>query len=227
MAMEFGHIGVLPNLSELGLKQQALSPVYVDTHKSTEFSQISVQEQRHFALKLYTREGDLVEAHSGNQFHYLSQQMTSHNEHGLQKVQLGNQSMQSSQWIQVQGNLSEEELLAIESLMAQLSKLSEMFFQSNLPAALQQAMGLDIDSEYIGSLDVELSHRVQKSLQTYQSVEQLEPLDVKSNKQPFIDELAATQQMIKQVQQAYPKLTEFLQAYFEQLSLKERHEFHI
>lgn len=95
-------------------------------------------------------------------------------------------SSQSSRFeFSVQGDLSEEELLAINDLLAQVDKVSSLFFSEQFNEAFESAMSLGFDSKQIASFSLDLSSLQVQEVRSYQESSR-NALDSYKRNQPLI-----------------------------------------
>src|SRR5690606_10448912 len=85
-----------------------------------------------------------------------------------------NASYSSSQSfsLSIEGDLSEDELGAINDLLGRVNDLAGQFFNGNLDTAFNQAMNMGYDAEQIGSFSLNLAQaEIQQVTQAYQTFE--------------------------------------------------------
>lgn len=126
---------------------------------------------REFSFELTTKEGDKVtiKASSSEGLAVEAGRAT----RGNNSVGGLNASYSSSQSfsLSVEGDLSEEELGAINDLLGRVNDLAGQFFNGNLDTAFEQALNLGYDDEQIGSFSLNLAQaEIQQVTQAYQNV---------------------------------------------------------
>ncbi|WP_426417884.1 DUF5610 domain-containing protein [Aestuariirhabdus sp. LZHN29] len=147
--------------------QPQISPEAVQTYFSAEAIQVS----RSFEFELTTAEGDRVTINAAGAAGY--------GQGSYQGIESGEGESQSvsafasaayqrgSFAFEVQGDLNEEELKAIDALLSQVNDLSDSFFNGNLDEAFSKALSLGFDSRQINSFELDLSQT-----KTYTAIEQ-------------------------------------------------------
>ena len=113
-----------------------------------------------FVLK--TREGDQVLI----RFADIESLSARKNEEGM-SLSL---SQQSQFQFSVQGDLSEQEITAINEVLEQVGNISRLFFDEQFEQAFQSAMQLGFDSEQIASLSLDLSKTQVQEIRVYEGV---------------------------------------------------------
>ncbi len=153
---------------------------------------------RQFSFSLTTKEGDkltikataseglAVEAGRANQ--------------GSSSVGFYNASYsadQSMSW-QVEGDLNEEELNAINDLLGRVNELAGQFFSGNLDAAFEQAVNLGYDDSQIGKFALNLSQvEIQQVTQAYKTFEPRADLSDNNDARLFTERLLPLGNFIK------------------------------
>lgn len=126
---------------------------------------------REFSFELTTKEGDKVtiKATSSEGLAIEAGRATrGNNSAGALNA---SRSSSDSFSLSVDGDLSEEELGAINDLLGRVNDLAGQFFSGNLDAAFDQAVNLGYDNEQIGSFSLNLAQvEIQQVTQAYQSV---------------------------------------------------------
>lgn len=113
-----------------------------------------------FVLK--TREGDEVLI----RFADIERLSAKQNDQGV-SVKL---SQQSQFQFAVKGDLSEEEITAINDVLEQVGNISRLFFDEQFEQAFQSAMQLGFDSSQIASLSLDLSKTQVQEIKVYEGV---------------------------------------------------------
>lgn len=122
---------------------------------------------REFSFQLTTQEGDRVtiRASSSEGFAF---ETGGNNGKSAQGSYSASQSMS---W-QVQGNLNDDEVSAINDLLNNVDKLAAQFFDGDLDTAFEKAKNLGYDDAQIGSFSLNLAQaEVQQVTQTYKTFE--------------------------------------------------------
>lgn len=141
------------------------------TSSSIGYGNYEYGRAREFSFELTTKDGDKVtiKASSSEGLAVEAGRAT----RGNNSVGALNASYSSSQSfsLSVEGDLSEEELGAINDLLGRVNDLAGQFFAGNLDTAFEQAVNLGYDDEQIGSFSLNLAQaEIQQVTQAYQSV---------------------------------------------------------
>ncbi len=126
---------------------------------------------REFSFELTTKDGDKVTIKASSSEGLAVE--AGRSERGTKSVSALNASYSSSESfsLSVEGDLSEEELGAINDLLGRVSDLAGQFFDGNLDTAFEQAMNLGYDQDQIGSFALNLAQaEIQQVTQAYQRV---------------------------------------------------------
>lgn len=126
---------------------------------------------REFSFELTTKDGDKVTIKASSSEGLAVE--AGRAGRGNNSVSALNASYSSSESfsLSVEGDLSEEELGAINDLLGRVNDLAGQFFSGNLDTAFEQAVNLGYDDEQIGSFSLNLAQaEIQQVTQAYQSV---------------------------------------------------------
>jgi len=144
-------------------------PDFVPKAKSQDsYSNYEYARAREFSFELTTKEGDKVKitASASEGFAYES------NENSKGKSANGSYSASQAMSLQVEGNLSDEELGAINELLGKVNDLAGEFFDGDLDKAFAQAQELGYDDQQIGSFSLNLAKvDIQQATQAYKTFE--------------------------------------------------------
>ena len=127
---------------------------------------------REFSFELTTKEGDKVTIKAATSEGLAIE--AGRAGRGNNSVSALNASYSASQSfsLSIEGELSEDELSAINDLLGRVNDLAGQFFAGNLDAAFDQAMNLGYDAEQIGSFSLNLAQaEIQQVTQAYQTFE--------------------------------------------------------
>ncbi|PUA29826.1 MAG: hypothetical protein B0W54_04525 [Cellvibrio sp. 79] len=141
------------------------------TSSSIGYGNYEYGRAREFSFELTTKDGDKVtiKASSSEGFAAEAGRAT----RGNNSAGALNASYSSSQSfsLNIEGDLSEEELGAINDLLGRVNDLAGQFFNGNLDTAFEQALNLGYDDEQIGSFSLNLAQaEIQQVTQAYQNV---------------------------------------------------------
>jgi len=132
------------------------------------YSNYEYARAREFSFELTTKEGDKVKitASASEGFAYEA------NENSKGKSVNGSYSASQAMSLQVEGNLSDEELGAINELLGKVNDLAGEFFDGDLDKAFAQAQELGYDQDQIGSFSLNLAKvDIQQVTQAYKAFE--------------------------------------------------------
>ena len=132
------------------------------------YSNYEYARAREFSFELTTKEGDKVKitASASEGFAYET------NENSKGKSVNGSYSASQAMSLQVEGNLSDEELGAINELLGKVNDLAGEFFDGDLDKAFAQAQELGYDQDQIGSFSLNLAKvDIQQVTQAYKAFE--------------------------------------------------------
>ncbi|MCO7225369.1 DUF5610 domain-containing protein [Pleionea sp. CnH1-48] len=142
----------------------------------------SYEETQSFDLELVTQEGDIVQISFAEAF---SSRSAAFYESSADKTEFGYTEQvrfESTFELSVQGDLNEEELEAINAVLADVESLAQDFYQGNLDEAFNKALELDINRDELKSLDLNL-----QQTQTYQAIAAYEQQSTGSNRPAIAD----------------------------------------
>lgn len=121
----------------------------------------SIERRENVELEIQTRDGDIITLSLNNASSQSASVLAGSASSGNNRAALlAYQQVEkaSSQFsFTVQGELDEEELKALELLLADISSLSEEFFSGNFDEAFEQALSLQLDPSEFTSLSLDLS----------------------------------------------------------------------
>ncbi|WP_144393940.1 DUF5610 domain-containing protein [Pleionea sediminis] len=136
---------------------------------STEYSQ-----NRSFSLDLVTQDGDKVSIDIRRSLN-ASESTSYQNSDGQESLQLDRQFSFSGQFeLNVQGELDEDELQAINNLLSDVDSIANDFYSGRLDQAFNAATQINFDASELSSLDLDLKQTTRVSAITaYQSNSEL------------------------------------------------------
>ncbi len=139
-------------------------------------------------LSIETRDGDKInlsfismlmqqrEGATGALYRNTDDDGSSARQLGIAAFQQNSSSYAASFELSVQGDLDEDELVAIQDLISQISTLADKFFSGDMAQAFEKAMALDMDMDELASMSLSLSQtQVVQAERAYQSVSDLGP----------------------------------------------------
>ena len=201
-----------PNLFKSSSTQEA-KPAAAGSSASMLVNDITASSAD-FVLK--TREGDQVLI----RFADMEQLRAKQSDDGL-SLSL---SQQSQFQFSVQGDLSEQEITAINEVLEQVGNISRLFFDDQFEQAFQSAMQLGFDSEQIASLSLDLSKTQIQEVRIYEGAAKGALESYKRN-QPLInmvqqfERLDAMLSPLKRFEELHSMIDELVSKAIEQYSL--------
>lgn len=127
---------------------------------------------REFSFELTTKEGDKVTIKAASSEGLAVE--AGRAGRGNNSVSAVNASYSASQSfsLSIEGDLSDDELVAINDLLGNVNELASQFFDGNLDVAFDQAMNMGYDAGQIGSFSLNLAQaEIQQVTQAYQTFE--------------------------------------------------------
>lgn len=118
----------------------------------------SKQESRLFDFSLTTKEGDVVKIQAALASVSLLDGESVRTQHGEEHSVNKQFFAQSGFYLNVEGDLSDEELSAIDDLLSQIKTVSDTFFAGDIEQAFEYALELGYDSEQISSFSLHLQY---------------------------------------------------------------------
>ena len=134
------------------------------------------QRAEDFNLSLQTKDGDTVKISFSRDFAAQQSNATVMDEQGNQVSLMDvSQSENSGYQFKVEGNLSVEEIDAIQALVSDIGKVANDFFRGDVEKAFAQASNVAFDDSQLASMNLRMSRTEQYSaVQQYQQTQQLE-----------------------------------------------------
>jgi len=129
-----------------------------------------VSQSRSFTLELTTQDGDTISIDIARERQVSRSFSFNQSEDGT-SIQASRAFSSSSNFsLNVQGELDEDELTAINELLADIDGIAQDFYSGNLDEAFSAALDLNFDSEELSSLDLNLQQSTSVSaIAAYQS----------------------------------------------------------
>ncbi len=195
-----------------GLQQ---APAAIDSADSiTEQSRIlaeAYQSSRQFSrsqtasIQIMTQDGDSVEISYSSLMQSMSQQVYMNDSQGASFASSRHSSAEVQFEFSVRGELDQAEQQAIDALLKDLGKVASRFFDGNVKAAFNAAMEIGLDTGELKSLSMDLQQTTEiRSLERYQSTEQLSGDPMQNSRQgprDALDVLSQLQQLLEQARQ--------------------------
>ena len=135
---------------------------YLPLQQSSESHFVQNTEEYHSESKLNfqlkTLEGDTVSISLNEVYHKSSQfSLNSEERGGASVLSSSFENQESFFHFSVNGELSNEEMKAVDDLLFQVNDLAETFFSGNMSAAFEQAQSIGFDSDQIASFALNLT----------------------------------------------------------------------
>ena len=165
---------------------------------------------REFSFELTTKEGDKVTIKATSSEGLAVE--AGRAGRGNNSVSALNASYSSSQSfsLSIEGELSEDELGAINDLLGRVNDLASEFFEGDLDVAFDQAMNLGYDAEQIGSFSLNLAQaEIQQVTQAYQTFEPNPAAGNSDKPQLLADQLLPLGNFIKDLLASLDRASEF------------------
>lgn len=162
--------------------------------------QQQIANSQSFEFKVQTRDGDLVTlslasaSQSSESYSYKS--ASANGKESVAYTSSVSFSGSSDYQLTIDGNLDEDELAAIENLLADIGQLSQDFFQGDIQSAFEQAINIGFDTSELAAFTLNLSQSESVKVSSYQE-------QSSSNKasNPFVAQLAPIGERMTEIAQ--------------------------
>jgi hypothetical protein len=124
----------------------------------------SQAQAQSFNLDLTTLDGDKIHIEAANASSSSSTTSADGSSSSSKTIQVSGYS------VQVDGDLSDEELSSLKDLFSKVSDISDKFYSGDLQGAFDQAVKLDINGTQLASLSLNLTTASARATETYGSV---------------------------------------------------------
>ncbi|KRW62175.1 DUF5610 domain-containing protein [Pseudomonas sp. TTU2014-080ASC] len=130
-----------------------------------------------FDMAITTRDGDRLRISVAQASANWSQSAAAFSSNGSSSVAVASSqsgSIQIGAWqVQVDGELDDEEVAALEKLFSQVQELSDKFYAGDLSGAFDKAMNLKMDGEQLASMSLRLTQTsIRQATDAYSAVAQ-------------------------------------------------------
>ncbi len=122
----------------------------------TTFEQSYDRQKNSFSFELLTQEGDKVTITAMTQLERQQQSYSSNNGQQAIDIQSYSENYSSGYSFNVEGDLNESELSAIEDLVGQVNGLAKEFYDGDLTTAFNMALELESDGDQIAQFSLNL-----------------------------------------------------------------------
>ncbi len=139
------------------------------------------RNQQSVSLDLITREGDRVTVELSSVFEEgltaLKGSAAAQDANGRSALRFSSfersVSLREQLYFSVEGDLNDEELAAIESLLIEVDDLLQDFFAGDIDQALQEALAIELDGTEIAAISLDANQStLSREIQTYRAVQQ-------------------------------------------------------
>lgn len=134
----------------------ATSPVDASSRLNA-FTQLDASRTRDFSFELTTREGDRVKINASASQSFGMAYSAAVNGNNSSVALEGNYASSQSFSLEIEGELSDEELGAINALLGKVNNLAEDFYAGDLESAWNQALSLGFDRNQISEYSLSLT----------------------------------------------------------------------
>ncbi len=184
-------------------------------------AQVQVDRSRRFEMEVMTREGDKVKilVNSGQSF---SSNQSRYNDGGssIHSFEASFSSFDNLSF-QVEGDLNESELAALNDLFSQVNDVAATFYGGDVEAAFNQALDVGMNPEQLASFAVNINQADAVTVRdTYMSVQNMAGSSYQNPYQDLFDALAEFAKQVKSgadVLEAIPEAPTNLQALYTDL----------
>jgi hypothetical protein len=150
-----------------GVEEELFSSKEIDEGKeapapipqSIEYASTYQRTKNSFSFSLTTQEGDTVTINARSMSENYAEAMKGEGESVAFDYYALESSNRSGYSLQVEGDLSDEEMAAIEELMGQVNELADEFYNGDIGTAFDMAMELESDADQIAEFSLNLKQR--------------------------------------------------------------------
>lgn len=123
---------------------------------TVEYTKAYERTKNSFEFELTTQEGDVVKIRAMSDFESYQEALAASNGDSSLYANYSEQNNRSGFNLMVKGDLNDDEMAAIESLMAQVNDLASEFYTGDLSTAFDMAMNLTSDADQIAQFSLDL-----------------------------------------------------------------------
>ena len=127
--------------------------------ETVEYASAYQRTKNSFSFNLTTQEGDTVTIKARSMSESYAEMLRADGENGSYAYAASEEYSRSGYQLQVKGDLNDEEMAAIEDLMAQVNDLADEFYNGDLGTAFDMALELDSDPDQIAEFSLNLKQR--------------------------------------------------------------------
>lgn len=202
--------GVMTSAAPLKPATQLEVPGFLPAVSNVGYGNYEYGRAREFSFELTTKEGDKVTIKAASSEGLAVE--AGRAGRGNNSVSAVNASYSASQSfaLTIEGELSEDELGAINDLLGRVNDLAGEFFSGNLDVAFEQAMNLGYDAQQIGNFSLNLAQvEIQQVTQAYQAFEPDRADGAGTRPQLLVDQLLPLGNFIKDLLASLDQASEF------------------
>lgn len=177
------------------------------THTHVGYGNYEYGRAREFSFELTTKEGDKITIKASSSEGLAIEAARGKNSVSEVKVSY---SASESFSLSVEGELSDEELGAINDLLGRVNNLASEFFNGDIDLAFEQAMNLGYDAQQIARFSLNLAQaEIQQVTQAYQAFEPHQTGASDNRPQLLVDQLLPLGNFIKDLIASVDRASEF------------------
>jgi len=136
-----------------------VTPPSAPASETVEYASAYQRTKNSFSFKLTTQEGDTVVIKARSMSESYAEMLNAEGPDGSMSYLTSEESNRSGYKLQVDGDLNDEEMAAIESLMNQVNDLADEFYNGDIGTAFDMAMELESDPSQIAEFSLNLKQR--------------------------------------------------------------------
>jgi len=141
-------------------------------------SQAAYTRSESFSLQINTKDGDQVTINVSRENSASSRELYAKNKDGETYQKENTSDARAGLSYQVQGQLDEQELAAINDFVGEVKGVADEFFQGDVQGALHQGLDLGYDESKIASFSLDLhQEETRRFTEVYREVAQYSPTD--------------------------------------------------
>lgn len=180
---------------------------------------LQLQQSESTALKIVTNDGDEITLQMRSEWQVAAEYASTYSNSAEGESHSQYAALQQHQGYaiqyQVEGELDEGELEALDQLMKQVSVASDHFFSGNLAGAISELSEFELDTDEFTAMSLQMQRSVTYSMaESYKEVSQMRPSSLPhSSGQPA--NLLGLSSFVQEMQEMMNQLDEYLERIFE------------
>lgn len=214
--------GIYQGIDELEKESLSTGEKYSPSSdvSSVQYEQLYQRQKNDFSFELITQEGDKVTINAMSQSSAYAERYLEQSKDGSMAYSAYEASSSGGYDLVVEGDLSEEELEAINDLMGQVNELADEFYNGDAMSAFDMAMDLSSDPDQIAQFSLNMTSQEVKAYQYAGAMESGEASLPKGIMQPLQQFAQGVQQAAKTAE-LFQQPQDLLQSMFEQMEPNE------